>query len=100
MGAFGEQIPQIAIAGFSDPQLRILVSGLTTPRAQSQIASYRPAMRESVLVSRGQHEGEGGQRSHAVDRNQGLCLPLVHQCHLEDQAIISLNLLIDLLQLF
>jgi hypothetical protein len=66
VGAFDQQTSKICVTGVSDAELRIMISGLTSPRSQAQVATHIAASSEPFLAAEGQHEGQGGEVTDAV----------------------------------
>ncbi len=57
VGTLDQQASKISVAGMGDAELRIVISGLTSPRSQAQIAPNVATSSEPLLVSERQHEG-------------------------------------------
>jgi hypothetical protein len=68
-----------------DAKLRIVVSGLTSPRSQAQVATHIATSSEPFLAAEGQYEGQGGEVADAVNLQQGLCLRILGLAELLDR---------------
>jgi hypothetical protein len=53
VGTLDQQLAQISIAGFGDPQLGIALSGLTAFRSKSEIAIHIATSLEALFVAQG-----------------------------------------------
>jgi hypothetical protein len=72
IGALDQQTSKIGVAGMGDAELRIMVSGLTAPRTQAQVAPHIATSSEPFLAAESQHEGQGGEMTDSVNIQQGL----------------------------
>src|SRR5271167_2950963 len=75
-----------------DAKLRIMVSGLTSTRSQAQVATHIATSSEPFLAAEGQHEGQGGEVTDAVNLQQGLCLRILGLAELLDPPVVQLDL--------
>src|ERR1700677_3254306 len=92
VGAFDQQTSKICVTGVSDAELRIMISGLTSPRSQAQVATHIAASSEPFLAAEGQHEGQGGEVTDAVNLQQGLCLRILGLAELLYLPVVLLDL--------
>ena len=51
IGALDQQTSKIGVAGMGDAELRILISGLTSPRSQAQVATNIATSSEPLLAA-------------------------------------------------
>ncbi len=75
-----------------DTKLRIVVSGLTAPRPQAQVATNIATSSEPFLAAEGQHEGQGSEVADTVNFQQGLCLRILGLTELLDLPVVLLDL--------
>ena len=68
--ALDQEASEICVAGVSDTELRIVISRLTSPRTQAQIAPHIATSSEPLLAAEGQHEGQGGEVADAMNLQQ------------------------------
>jgi hypothetical protein len=80
VGALDQQTSEVRVAGMGDAELRIMISGLTSPRSQAQVATHIATSSEPFLAAEGQHEGQGGEVADTVNLQQGLCLLIWPSC--------------------
>ncbi|HEY6845461.1 MAG TPA: hypothetical protein VI320_04525, partial [Terracidiphilus sp.] len=92
IGALDQQTSKIGVAGMGDAKLRIVVSGLTSPRSQAQVATHIATSSEPFLAAEGQHEGQGGEVADAVNLQQSLCLRILGLAELLDLRVLLLDL--------
>src|SRR5271163_1042305 len=101
VGALDQQTSEIGVAGMGDAKLRIVVSGLTSTRSQTQVATHIATSSEPFLAAERQHEGQGGEVADAVNLQQRLRLRILGLAELLDLPVVLLDLdchLCDLLE--
>ena len=92
IGALDQQTSKIGVAGMRDAELRIVISGLTSPRSQAQVATHIATSSEPLLAAECQHEGQGGEVADAVNLQQRLCLRILGLTELLDLPVVLLDL--------
>lgn len=92
VGALDQQTSEVCVAGMGDAELRIMISGLTTPRSQAQVATHIATSSEPFLAAEGQHEGQGGEVADAVNLQQCLSLGILGLAELLDLPVVLLDL--------
>ena len=96
VGTLDQQTSEIGVAGMGDAKLRIMVSGLTSTRSQTQIATDIATSSEPFLAAEGQHEGQGGEMADAVNLQQRLRLRILGLAEMLDLPVVQLDLDRDL----
>jgi len=51
IGALDQQTSKISVSGMLDAELRIVISGLTSPRSQAQVATHIATSFEPLLAA-------------------------------------------------
>ena len=92
VGALDQQTSEIGVAGMGDAKLRIVVSGLTSPWTQAQVATDIATSSEPFLAAESQHEGQGGEVADAVNLQQRLRLRTLGLAELLDLPVVLLDL--------
>lgn len=92
VGALDQQTSEIGVAGVSDAELRIVISGLTSTRSQAKIAADITTSPEPFLAAQRQHEGQGGEMADAVNLQQSLRLRILGLPELLDLPVVLLDL--------
>jgi len=80
VGALDQQTSEVCVAGVSDAELRIMISGLTSPRSQAQVATHIATSSEPFLAAEGQNEGQGGEVADTMNLQQRLRLRILGLC--------------------
>jgi len=92
VGTLDQQTSEIGVAGMGDAELRIMVSGLTSPRSQAQVTTHIATSSEPFLAAERQYEGQGGEMADAVDLQQSMCLRILGLPELLDLPVVLLDL--------
>src|SRR5271170_6578387 len=92
IGALDQQTSKVCVAGMGDAELRIVISGLTSPRPQVQVATDIATSSEPFLAAEGQHEGQGSEVADAVNLQQRLRLRILGLAELLDLPVVLLDL--------
>ncbi len=92
VGALDQQTSGVCVAGMDDAELRIVISGLTPPRSQAQVATHITTSSEPFLAAEGQHEGQGSEVADAADLQQRLRLRIRGMPELLDLPVALLDL--------
>ena len=92
VGTLDQQLAQISVAGLGDPQLGIALSGLTAFRSKSEIATHIATSLEALFVAQGEHEGQCGEVTYAINLDQSLRLRILGLCQLLDSTVVFFNL--------
>ena len=54
--ALDQETSKVCVAGVGDAELRIVISGLTSPRSQAQVATHIATSSEPFLAAERQHK--------------------------------------------
>ena len=92
IGALDQQASEISVAGMGDAELRIVISGLTSPWSQAQVATHIATSSEPLLAAERQHEGQGGEVADTMNLQQSLRLRTYSLAELLDLPVILLDL--------
>ena len=92
IGAFAQELAEIAIAGLCDAELGIAVPGLASAWSQAKIAANISASLEALFITQGKHEGQCGQMSDAIDLDQRLCLRISSPRKFFNRQVVLLDL--------
>src|SRR5271170_155336 len=92
IGALDQQTSKIGVTGMGDAKLRIVISGLTSPRSQAQVAAHIATSSEPFLAAESQYEGQGGEMADTVNLQQGLRLRILGLAELLDLPVVLLDL--------
>ena len=86
-----QETSKVGIARLRDTKLRIVISGLTAFRLETEITTYVAALLEPLLATQGEDEGEGCNGTDAVNLLQGLRLRVFRLADLLNQAVVLLD---------
>ena len=75
-----------------EAKLRIMISGLTSPRSQAQVAPHIATSSVPFLAAERQHEGQGGEVADAMNLQQRLRLRILGLAELLDLPVVLLDL--------
>ena len=92
VGAFDQELAEIAIAGLCNAELGIAVPGLASAWSQAKIAANISASLETLFITQGKHEGQCGQMSDAIDLDQRLCLRISSPRKFFNRQVVLLDL--------
>ena len=65
--ALDQQSSQVGVTGFGNSQLRVMAARLIASRPQSDIATDIATLLKSMLVSDGEHKGDGRECANRVE---------------------------------
>jgi hypothetical protein len=74
------------------PELRIVISGLTSPWPQAQVTPHIATSSEPFLATEGQYEGQGGEMADTMNLQQRLRLRILGLAELLDLPVVLLDL--------
>jgi len=88
-----EQSAQVSVSGLRDSQLRVLITGLVSPRDKAQNWTHLPAPAEAIGILKREDEGQGSEGSHAADTTEELGLWVALAAKLFGLSVIGFDLL-------
>jgi hypothetical protein len=74
VGAFNQELAEVAIARLCDSELGVAIPGLTSAWSEAEITTNISASLKTLLIAQGEHEGQCCEMSNAIDLDERLRL--------------------------